>query len=255
MKLKWRARGARRMIEKVKVYPYPVQVQGTPYYLVEYIKFRQPQGRAVIGDPQTLAADVPRAHEILFHFYALSEKIQTDGRMRAAVQIDFFKKPLDLTEDNPHPDLQAGRKQLSKMLQLQLRYRRAYDRFQETLQQLEQSQEPITKQEMEQAEYTAGELEVLQYDLVRTIADNTEDLGGYIRAAEKHGHWEKLTKSQQVFLRQLIKNESLMKQEYQQMDVSRNGPLEERIDKQADKMRSYKHRDQKEEQKLLRVLS
>ncbi|WP_147804012.1 hypothetical protein [Alkalicoccus halolimnae] len=250
--IKRKAKRRKNWIEKVLVYPYPVRIKEQDYYLVNYIKAKQITGSAVLSDGTENSADVHKAHEKLHLFYSLTEKIKTEGQMRAGVNIDFFRKPLNLIDEKPQPSLQKGYDSIKTVLNMQLKYKKTYDDFQYTLQYLEDNKQPITSTELDNAIETAAMLDVLQYEIVNTLAKDTPILREWIEEMKKAGLWDRLTKAQQVFYLQLLKNEELMKEESSKMPVVKHESFEKMIKFNKDRLKSFKRQEQQQEVKDLR---
>ncbi|PTL37575.1 hypothetical protein C6Y45_15845 [Alkalicoccus saliphilus] len=250
--VKRKARRTRQWFEKVHVYPFPAEEGGEEYFLVDYIKARQVTGYAVISPGQEISKDALKAHQKLFLFYSLTSKIKEDGRMRAGINLDFFQAPLKLMGKEPAPALTEGYQTIETVLALQLKYRTAYENFQKHLAELESAKRPLTAADVQEAVETAAMLDVLQYEIIRTLSEKSALLDNWVEQMKTEKLWERLNKSQQVFYIQLLKNEELMKEESRRMTVVKNDNPDKMLQLNTDKMKTYKRKEQIEQEKALR---
>lgn len=252
LSLKRQARKYKHMLEKTHVYPYPALIKENSYYLIDYTKAKRITGNAVISLNGEIAEDAREAHRLLFPFYELAAKIKDEGRMRAGINIDFFKKPLEVMEEKWDDSLKPGYDLINRTLTMQLKYRKTYDEFQSLLQELEDQRRPVTNEDLIRAEESAAMLDVLQYQIVHSLGAGTKILKEWIEAMRAKGIWETLTKAQQVFYQQMLKNEELMLEESKNMPVVKNDNFDKMLKLNIEKMKYYKRKEQKEDEKTLR---
>lgn len=250
--IKRQARKYKYMLEKTHVYPYPAAVNNSKYYLIDYTKAKKVTGNAVITLDQEIAADAREAHRLLFPFYELTAKMRDEGRMRAGINIDFFRKPLELMDEHWQESLRPGYNLIQQTLTMQLTYRKTYDEFQSLLQELEDQRRSITSEDVTIAEESAAMLDVLQYQIVHSLGAGTSTLKNWIAEMKTHDLWEKLTKAQQVFYQQMLKNEELMLEESKNMPVVRHDNFDKMLKLNKEKMKSFKRKEQKEDEAALR---
>lgn len=247
-----KARRTKQWFEKVHVYPFPVEEGGREYFLIDYIKARQVTGNAVISNEQEISRDAFRAHQKLFLFYSLSSKIKEEGRMRAGINTDFFRVPIKLMGDSPAPALKEGYETIETVLALQLKYRNTYNDFQKHLGKIEEEKRPLAEEDLQEAVKTAAMLDVIQFEIIRTLSENSALIEDWIEQMKDAGLWDELNKSQQVFYIQLLKNEELMKEESRRMTVVKHDNPDKMLQLNIDKMKSYKRKEQIEDEKALR---
>ncbi|SDN75851.1 hypothetical protein [Alkalicoccus daliensis] len=252
MSLKRQGRKHKQFFEKMQLYPYPVQINGQTYFLINYLKAKATTGSAVISLDQESADEAKKAHRLLFPFYVLHEKINTEGRMRAGINIDFFRSPLELMDANKNASLKPGYDLIDSILELQLKYRKTYDNFQSLLKELESEERSLTDKDLQTAAESAAMLDVLQYQIVHTLGAGTKTLRNWIEAMKQADLWEKLTKAQQVFYQQMLQNEELMLKESKNMPVVKHENFDKMLKLNLDKMKSYKRKEQQEEEAALR---
>lgn len=250
--LKKQARKHKQFFEKIQVFPYPAHVNKRKYYLINYIKSKTITGSAVVSPEEESSHEAKEAHRLLFPFYKLLEKINTEGRMRAGINIDFFRRPLELMIENWNSSMQPGYNLIDKILELQLKYRKSYDNFQTLLTELESEERTLTKEDLQKAEETAAMLDVLQYQIVHTLGAGTKTLRNWINVMKEADLWEKLTKAQQVFYQQMLQNEELMLQESRNMPVVKHENFDKMLKLNQDRLKGYKRKEQQEEEAALR---
>ncbi|CAM3836315.1 hypothetical protein [Alkalicoccus chagannorensis] len=251
-KLRWKAKKYRIFVERIRIMPYPVTFEQQSYYLVHYQRWKNVTGRAVFSKEPEHEADARRAFDILYHFYSLMDKIQEDGRMRAGIQLDLFKKPMKKMEEHWHEDLADGHEFLETVLALQLKYRENYDEFQQLLEEMSRGSQSITADIVRRTEKTAAMQDVIQDEIMKKLGAESDRIRSWMKAMKTHGLWEKLTKSEQVFYQQLLHNEALMKEERKKMDVVRHGNYDKMIQLNLDRITEYKKQEKKEAAASLR---
>lgn len=249
LKVRRKARQHKFWLEKVSIYPYPYEVNGVQYFLVDYLKMRHPTGTAVFSNQDEVIQDAKRAHQRLYHIYRLMEKIQEESRMRAGVDLDFFRTPLKLMDKYPDEGLKDGYELIELLLSAQLTYRKTYEQFWVQMKQKKEKRQPLTEADWELTIETAAKLETLQNQMTKDIFDHIGRIRQWKEAMKEKGLWEKMTSAVQVFYLQLLENEDLMKE---QVEKLKNYSYERALNENRTQMKIYMKKEQIEDEKVLR---
>lgn len=213
LKVRKNANRFKRPLEKVYIYPYPFEISGMKYFLVDYLQLRQVKGTAVVSTELKHENDARKAFRYLYQFYRLSEKIQSEGKVRANVHLTFFRTPLQVMDEYPNEKWHEGYSFIKELLAYQLTYRKTYDDFWNHLQQLEKDKMPLTEKELDLAIYTAAKLEAIERHIVYIIYKNVYALRDWIKGMEEAGLWDEFKNDIKAFYMQLTQNENVMRQE------------------------------------------
>ncbi|QKS70526.1 hypothetical protein FLK61_27635 [Paenalkalicoccus suaedae] len=250
--VKKKARRYKRSFEKIDVFPRPWIEHDKSYYLVDYVRLRKPIGSALFSDEEEVVVEAKAAYKGLYLFNRLAEKIQQDGHMRAQIDVTYFRAPLKMIDKHPHEDLAEGRALIESLLAYQLKYRETYRTFFASLKERAEAKKPISEKDIEEAVHTAALLDVLQYVMIKEIADNTKKIERFIEQMKKHELWESITKGQRVFYTQLIENETIMKEELSNMQIVKHENHEKMLKLNKEKLQYYKQKECKHAEKALR---
>ncbi|MBU9713064.1 hypothetical protein [Evansella tamaricis] len=247
--IKKKAKKYKSWIEKVSIYPYPYEISGRNYYLVDYIRLNQPVASAVISDVEEVFHDAKKAHKYLYQFYRLSEKILEEGRMRAHVNLDFFRVPLAKMDDHPNPHWGDGYKFIKKLLGYQLTLRKTYEDFWDHIKDRKEKNLPLAEAELELAIYTAAKLETIQFHVVFELSRNMDVLLQWKEKMEETSLWKDLKREQQVFYTQLMQNDEFLKNEAKKV---KSENLDEALKINKKSMKYYMLKEQKSDEEILR---
>lgn len=223
--VKRKARRYKSGFEKVHVYSYPYEVKGRCYYLVDYIRMGRITGNAVFSDEQDNSEDALSALDKLVYFYRLSERVQDEGTMRAKIDLKLFQKPLAVMEEEWDERLRPGYELLDRLLRYQLKYRKTYDETMASLHELRESESALSKQDVSVLEQGATELEAVQFEMLLDLTKEAAEIEAWIDQMKSLGLWEELNSAQQVFYRQLLENEGVMKEEIKDIADERGDKL------------------------------
>ncbi|MBU9721492.1 MULTISPECIES: hypothetical protein [Bacillaceae] len=246
--VKRKARRYKKWLEKITIYPYPYEVSGRNYYLIDYVKLNQTIGGAIMSDQEEHHQDVKKAHRNLYLFYRLHEKI-LEGKVRASVKLEFFRIPLKRMDETPDPKWKAPYKVINRLLDLQLLYRKTYDDFWEHISEIKEKKLPLKDEELELAINTAAKLETIQYHVVCELANNMDVLKQWKQLMQEKKMWDEMKKEQQVFYTQLMQNEEFMMEEAKKAK-SDNFDKAFKLNKEA--MTIYMSKEQKSDYEVLR---
>ncbi|UCZ53406.1 hypothetical protein LGQ02_00940 [Bacillus shivajii] len=247
--VKKKAKRHKFWMEKVTVYPYSYEINGRRYFLVDFLKMRQPTGTAIFSDKEEVALDAKKAHQRLYQFYRLMEKIQEESRMRAAVDLDFFRTPLKLMDKKSSDKLHDGYELIKSLLSYQLTYKKTYENFWAHLQELKGKRRALTEEDWVFTVETAAKLETLQEQMTKVLAENIERIRTWKGAMKEEGHWDKMTSAEQVFYLQLLETEEVIKEQAKSM---KNFDYDRSLKENVAKLKLYKKKEQKEDERVLR---
>ncbi|MFA9557951.1 hypothetical protein ACERII_11645 [Evansella sp. AB-rgal1] len=248
--VKRKARRYKRWLEKISVYPYPYVIAGLHYYLVDYVKLHKPIGSAIIStDGEEVEKDAKRAHQKLYQFYRLSEKIQEEGKLRAQVNLDLFRAPLAKMDEQPSPKWEEAYAFIKNFLGYQLTYRKTYEDFWQHIQKRSEDNLPITDEELKLAIYTAAKLQTTQEFILKGLADNAGVLKEWKKNMQEADLWKELKRDQQVFFTELMQNEEFMKNEAKKI---KSDNYEQALKMYKQDMESYMKKEQKLDEEILR---
>ncbi|ADU31034.1 hypothetical protein [Evansella cellulosilytica] len=247
--VKRKAKKYRYWLEKVSVYPYPFEVSGRNYYLVDYIKMHRPVGTAVFSDEEEVVSDAKKAHRQLFLFYRLYEKIRDEGKMRAQVNLDFFRVPIAKMDEHQNKKWGEGYSFIKKLLGYQLTYKKAYEDFWANMRKIKDESSSLKEDDLELAINTAATLATVQLHVVHELVRNMDVLKNWKKAMDSAGIWTQLKREQQVFYIELMKKNELMEEEAKKIK-SENFDRALKLNKEE--MANYMKKEQKSDEGVLR---
>ncbi|MDQ0254729.1 hypothetical protein J2S74_002108 [Evansella vedderi] len=247
--VKRKAKRYKRWLEKVYVYPYPYEIAGRNYYLVDYVKLNQPIGSGIFSDTEEVTLDAQKAHRFLYQFYRLSEKIRDEGKMRANVNFDFFKVPLGKMDENPNPKWNEAYAFINDLLNYQLIYKKAYVDFWDHIKERNEKGLPLTEAELDLAIDTAAKLTTIQYHVVKELSRNTDLLNEWKKTMEEADLWKELKSDMKAFYTQLMQNEEVMKEEAKKV---KSDNYDQALKKNRIEMTSYMKKEQRLDEEILR---
>ncbi|MDG5789860.1 hypothetical protein QA612_20600 [Evansella sp. AB-P1] len=247
--VKRKAKRYKQWLEKVLVYPYPFEISGRSYFLVDYIKLKQATASGVFSDSEEVVQDAKKAHKYLYQFYRLYEKIRDEGQARAQVNFDFFRVPLAKMDENPNPKWDGAYTFIKNLLSYQLTFRKTYDDFWKHIRERKDENLPLTEEQLELAIYTAAKLDTIQLHVVYELSKRTHVLKEWKKEMEQTGLWKDLKREQQVFYTQLMENEEFLKEEAKKV---KSDNFDQALKINHKTMANYMLKEQKSDQEILR---
>lgn len=247
--VKRKARRYKRPFEKLYLYPQPVDIHGRNYYLINYIRFRRNVGSAVFSDEEEAPNDVLKAHKLLFTFYGLVEKIREENRMKAKVDLAYFRVPLKKMDEKTHESLEEGYALIDRLLTFQLKFRKLFEDFSAHYNAIQEKDRPLTEEDVEIAVAAAADLEATQKVMLHELADGTEVFREWRQAMETQGLWSELNTNQQVFYKSFIENGEAMKEEAKK---TKQKTYEQLLKKYTQEYKHYQQEEQKSDYEALR---
>lgn len=249
--VKHKAKRYKQWLEKVKVYPYPVEISGRNYYLIDYVKLKQPVASSIVSDEEEVLQDAMKAHQRLYLFYRILEKIRDEGRMRANVNFDFFRVPMAKMDDHQDTSYNWDKPYafIKRLLGYQLNYRKTYDDFWAHVEEKKEKNKPLTDESIELAIYTAAKLETIQYHVVLELSQNIDLLQNWRKQMEEAELWKQLKREQQVFYIQLMENGEVMKEEAKNV---KHAEFEQALKINQKQMAAFMKKEQKADESILR---
>lgn len=248
-KVRRKASRYKRLLEKLYIYPYPFEMSGENYFLVDYLKFRQVKGTAVISSELDRPEEAQKAFRYLYQFYRLSEKIQEEGKVRANVPLKFFQNPLQLMDENPNAKWEDAYAFIKDLLAYQLTYRKTYDDFWSYIEDLETNKKALSETELDLAIYTAAKLEALQQHMVYKISKNVIVIRKWMQTLKDEGLWDELKNDVKAFYTQLTQNEETMKAEARKI---KHEDFDIALKMMRTEMKHYMAREGKRNEEVLR---
>lgn len=240
--VKRKARRYKRPFEKMYLYPLPVDIHGRHYYLMDYVRLKRQIASAVFSDEEEAPNDVKSAHKYLFTFYRLVEKIREENRMKAKVDLAFFRVPLKKMDEAPDDSLTEGYNLIDRLLTFQLKFRKVFEDFSAHYNSLQENGRALTEEDLAFAVESAADLEATQKVMLHELANGADVFREWRRAMDEKGLWVKLNTNQQVFYQSFIENEESMKEEAKK---TKNMTYEQLLKKYR---QEYKHFQREEQQ-------
>ncbi|AOM84298.1 hypothetical protein [Salisediminibacterium beveridgei] len=247
--VKRKARRYKRPFEKMYLYPQPVDIHGRNYYLMDYVRLKRPVGTAVFSDEEEAPNDVLKAHKTLFTFYRLVEKIREENRMKAKVDLAFFRVPLKKMDEAPHDRLSEGYALIDRLLTFQLKFRKVFEDFSAHYNILQEENRSLTEKDLTFAVESAADLEATQKVMLHELANGADVFREWRRAMEELGLWSKLNTNQQVFYQSFIENEASMKEEAKK---TKNSSYDQLLKKYTQEYKHYQREEQQNDFDALR---
>ncbi|RKL66221.1 hypothetical protein CR203_16850 [Salipaludibacillus neizhouensis] len=232
-----RAKQHKKWLEKITVNHFHRTINQTRYFLILYSKSMQVRGSAILSNSEESERDAREAQGTLFRFYGLTEQIHQNGHLQAEIASDFFEVPLGLTKKTTRKKLKAGLLLIESLFQKQTLLKHTFNDYFSHFKEIKE----VTDQELQLAIHTAATIDVLNYQIIKEIADNLAVLKDWKDQMKMEDLWDRMNENQKVFYVQLTENETEMKEQLANMPIVKHKDPEKMVDLNKKKLANIKN--------------
>lgn len=209
----------KKWTEGMGVNPFYWVENGNPYYVVIYMGGTKSTASAFFTTGKENKEDALRAHPPLATFSELSTNIFDYGAKRADVGMGYYTKLMAIPFHSTDEQAAEGREAFAELSKYQDEYNELFKEFTHYYDHDVLVREKLEESDIVKVQETVVKADLLQYRIGTALQKHGKDIVKFVEYLESREEWEKLDRSNQIFIKEITKNMSKAKKELDDLNL------------------------------------